>query len=348
MTILPEKHVFISYTRDKASGQQLAEDLHTKLLNENIPVFRDVGGIDPGADWANKLEQAVRNSTVVVLVLSPKVTNSKWVRREFNLAESLGLTIIPVLAETMALPWWMTDYQLVDFSQERKWQQLIPFVKQHLLTTSVTDAPALSAPVWADSVGEDTFGIFAGLCVEGVTQRVRFIESDKHTKLWVADTTCTQALWLAVMEKNPAEFKGNLQNPVERVSWTDVQLFLSRLNQKIPELQARLLSESEWEFACRAETKTPYSLGETLSTDQANINSASTMVVKSFPANNYGLYDMHGNVWEWCEEDADHWGNQKILRGGCWALGAEAASSGSTGKSAVGNRDYTIGFRFVI
>lgn len=346
------KHAFISYARDQSNGQQLAEALHQQLLNDDIPVFRDAGGIDPGADWANTLEQAVRNSAVVVLVLSPKVNDSKWVRREFNLAESLGLTIIPVLAEAMPLPWWMTDYQLVDFSLKHDWPQLIPFVKEYCVSDSVSsndsNETGSNTPAWASSVGEDEFGYFADLQIESVTQRLRLIEPTEQATFWMADTPCTQALWLAVMGKNPAEFGSNSQKPVERVSWADVQRFLNQLNQTIPELQVRLPAEQEWEFACRAGLDTSYSFGDTLTSEQANIAGTATSLVKSFPANNYGLCDMHGNVWEWCTDDADRRGNQKVLRGGCWALGAEAASSDSRGQSAVANRDYIIGFRFVI
>lgn len=346
------KHVFISYARDQSNGQQLAESLHKQLLKEEIPVFRDEGGIDPGADWADTLETAVRNSAVVVLVLSSKVTDSKWVRREFNLAESLGLTIIPVLAEAMPLPWWMTNYQLVDFSVKHDWSQLIPFVKEYcaadVTPVHETSQADLDAPAWAALVGEDEFGCFADLQVESVTQCLRLIKPVNQSAFWMADTPCTQALWLEVMGKNPAEFASNSQNPVERVSWADVQRFLNQLNQTTPELQARLPSEKEWELACQAGMDAPYSFGDKLTTEHANIAGTATTIVKSFPANSYGLYDMHGNIWEWCEDDADSWGNQKVLRGGCWALDAEAARSDSRGQSAVANRDYSIGFRFVI
>lgn len=352
MTNQAYKHAFISYARDQSNGQQLAEALHQQLLNENIPVFRDAGGIDPGTDWADTLEQAVRNSAVVVLILSPKVTDSKWVRREFNLAESLGLTIIPVLAESMPLPWWMTDYQLVDFSLKYDWSRLIPFVKAHCVPDSASadgaDEVDSNMPAWASLVGEDEYGRFADLQLESVTQRLRLIKPIDQTAFWMADTACTQTLWLEVMGKNPAEFNTNLQNPVEKVSWVDVQRFLNQLNHINPELNARLPIDKEWEFACRAGIDKPYALGDTLTPKQANISATATTTVKSFPANKYGLYDMHGNVWEWCEDDADRWGNQKVLRGGCWALGAEAARSDSCGQSAVANRDYTIGFRFVI
>lgn len=347
-----KNHAFISYARDQARGQHLAETLHKQLLDKSIPVFRDIGGINPGTDWADTLENAVRNSAVVVLIISPEVTDSKWVRREFNLAESLDIPVIPVLAESMSLPWWMTDYQLVDFSQGYDWEKLIPFVEQYCTSESVTETnnntEASDTPAWASNTGTDDFGRFAELQVKSEMQRFRFIEPTYQAAFWIADTPCTQALWLAVTGKNPSEFKNKLQNPVEQVSWADVQRFLDQLNQSTSALNARLPSEKEWEVACRAGAETPYAFGDTLSPEQANTSSTSTTSVKSFQANNWGLYDMHGNVWEWCTDDADNWGNQKALRGGCWALGTESASAESRGHSVIANRDYTIGFRIVI
>ena len=120
---------------------------------------------------------------------------------------------------------------------------------------------------------------------------------------WMADTACTQALWQAVMGDNPSRFKGE-DRPVEQVSWYDVRLFLSQLPYKFdPDLP----TEAEWEYACRAGTQTPFNLGASLSSDQANFYAPGmyrkgTVPVRSFPPNVWGLYQMHGNVWEWCAD----------------------------------------------
>ena len=88
---------------------------------------------------------------------------------------------------------------------------------------------------------------------------------------WLADTACTQELWGAVMGENPSNFKGDLQNPVEQVSWDDItQKFLPRLNKLVPGLNLTLPTEAQWEYACRAGTTTVFSFGDRITPEQVN------------------------------------------------------------------------------
>ena len=124
----------------------------------------------------------------------------------------------------------------------------------------------------------------------------------------------TQEQWQEVMGYNPSEFRGEKNLPVEDVSWFDCQEFIKKLRKKDNKYY-RLPSEAEWEYSCRAGTKTPFYFGETISPDQANYNGdftygngkkggnrKKTTPVGSFPANAWGLHDMHGNVWEWVQD----------------------------------------------
>ncbi len=179
-------------------------------------------------------------------------------------------------------------------------------------------------------------------------EKERFPEETQHkvtlTKgFYMGVYTVTQEQWQEVMGNNPSVFKGEKNLPVENVSWDDCQEFIKKLREK-DKKSYRLPSEAEWEYACRAGTTTPFHFGETISTDQANyygdavygngkkgVYRKKTTPVGSFPANAFGLYDMHGNVWEWCQdwygeypqkEVVDPQGPEKgkfrVLRGGSW------------------------------
>jgi hypothetical protein len=147
------------------------------------------------------------------------------------------------------------------------------------------------------------------------------------------------------MGENPSQFKGEKNLPVTNVSWNHCQEFIKKLREKDKKAY-RLPTEAEWEYACRAGTTTPFHFGETISTDQANFNGEivygkgkkgfcrkKTTPVDTFPANAWGLQDMHGNVFQWCqdwhgeypEKDAiDPQGPKKgevrVLRGGSWDI----------------------------
>ena len=176
----------------------------------------------------------------------------------------------------------------------------------------------------------------------------------------------TQEQYQAIMGTNPSNFKDNPKNPVENVSWNDAQAFCQKLNEKTGK-KYRLPSEAEWEYACRAGTQTRYYFGddEKLLGEYAwySENSGSkTHPVEQKKPNNWGLYDMHGNVWEWCEDgwhenyqnapkDGSSWNNNhsqtnlRILRGGSW--GSDPRNCRSAYRFYDVDRYYFNGFRVV-
>ncbi len=173
----------------------------------------------------------------------------------------------------------------------------------------------------------------------------------------------TQKEWEKIMGQNPSYFKGD-NNPVERVSWDDAQEFARRLSQK-EDVAYRLPTEGEWEYACRAGTKTSYYWGQDGEIgDYAwyTRNSAnSTHAVGQRKPNAWGLYDMSGNVYEWCQDwYADKYpqerqvdptgpnsGSHRVLRGGSWANYARICRSAYRGRHSPYLRFRLLGFRLV-
>ena len=184
----------------------------------------------------------------------------------------------------------------------------------------------------------------------------------------------TQAQYEAVMTGNtdslsatPSQYGGNPNRPVEKVSWADAQIFLTRLNAQqsanIPAGWSYVLpTEAEWEYACRAGTTTAYSWGNTIATSNANYSSSGlnqTSDAGNYAANPWGFFDMHGNVWEWT---ADAWGNYatgaqtdpfnggasgsaRVIRGGSWNFDGTSLRSARRSDNAPSNRYDRIGFR---
>jgi formylglycine-generating enzyme required for sulfatase activity len=201
-------------------------------------------------------------------------------------------------------------------------------------------------------------------------------ESPQHQvtvpSFFIGKYPLTQAQYQAIMGDNPAYFKGN-NRPVEKVSWHDAVAFCQKLSQKTGK-NYKLPSEAQWEYACRAGTTTPFYFGESITPDLVNYNGNYTYAaapkgkyreqttdVGTFPPNAFGLYDMHGNVWEWCEDDwqknyinapvdgsvSISLSGGKMLRGGSWLLLPGLCRSVCRVSYAAGFGDNDNGFRVV-
>ncbi|GAB0057930.1 Hercynine oxygenase [Candidatus Magnetaquicoccaceae bacterium FCR-1] len=256
-------------------------------------------------------------------------------------------------------------------------------------------------PSWADAWGWDPYGAWVEFVVNDVRQRMRWAppgsfmmgspeseperddnEGPQHevtfrSGFWLCDTACTQEMWQAVMGDNPSHFNSP-KRPVEQVNFKDVQEFIKKIEMILPGIQLGLPSESQWEYACRAGTTSPFSVGSIISIDMCNykpgyaiskdldiyyglntydnhpmdsidINSditlwkEQTIPVATFPPNSWGHFDMHGNVWEWCQDtghgnyqdaptDGTAWDEEaisfkRVLRGGSWMCRARSIRS---------------------
>jgi formylglycine-generating enzyme required for sulfatase activity len=152
---------------------------------------------------------------------------------------------------------------------------------------------------------------------------------------------------------------GRGSRPIMKVSWFDATAYAQWLSD-ITGDDFRLPTEAEWEYACRAGTKTDYSFGENITKEQVNFNRTNnrTMPVGSYQPNPFGLYEMHGNVWEWCSDWYGQYptgkvkdpkgpdnGKYRVLRGGSWFVNAGLTRSTSRACDEPGERDHSRGFR---
>ena len=254
--------------------------------------------------------------------------------------------------------WWADSFHQGD-------RGLVIEASGHTIALGPADA---LAPLWlGDAIPQiDRIGLFVDQPLAGVVQRFRYCppgrlwmgspENEPERRdderlhevalsqgFWMADTVVTQRLWQAVTGNNPAAFTQDQDNPVERISWDQASEFCIELNKEMPIPCFTLPTEAQWEYACRAGSATVFSWGDSLMPDQARFNWShpyrsgpgkerpnGTVLVKSFTMNSWGLYQMHGNVWEWCRDGyydypqglvRDPVGitdRRRVLRGGGW------------------------------
>jgi eukaryotic-like serine/threonine-protein kinase len=213
-------------------------------------------------------------------------------------------------------------------------------------------------------------------------------ESPQHqvkvADFFIGQTLVTQAQWQQIMGNNPSEYKGNEKLPVESISWQDANQFCQKLSQQT-QRKYRLPTEAEWEYACRARTTTPFHFGNTISSEVANYRAQDwndngkirpgkygdgklgefrnkTTPVGNFPPNSFGLYDLHGNLREWCQDrwhknyqgapsDGSAWlsdrDDSRILRGGSWLDAPNRCRCASRYYKSLNDRSKAIGFRVV-
>ncbi|WP_289680832.1 formylglycine-generating enzyme family protein [Candidatus Venteria ishoeyi] len=186
--------------------------------------------------------------------------------------------------------------------------------------------------------------------------------------LWVGTTEVTQAQWQKLMGDNPSHFKGD-QHPVEPVSYRDAEQFIAKLNQTEPGKHYRLPTEWEWEYAARAGSQADYWWGTQAPVcqkgarngakfnDDKQCNNTGTEPVKSYQANPFSLYDVHGNVWEWTcslhknpyakKCDASGASGPRVLRGGSWVTDGVGLRLGNRNYYGPGTRSSDVGFRVV-
>jgi len=187
---------------------------------------------------------------------------------------------------------------------------------------------------------------------------------------YIQTTEITQKQWVEIMGNNPSSFINCGENcPVEYVSWDDVQQFIEILNHIDATKRYRLPTEAEWEYACRSGLDTAYSWGDDVScanmmhNNYLNNNDTSLCVdyirnkklpinspapVKSYLPNSWGLYDMHGNLWEWCSDAYENNNNFRVVKGGSWASEAKDCRSATRKRLEPDEKRSVVGFRLLM
>lgn len=257
---------------------------------------------------------------------------------------------------------------------------VVPVVGALLLGAGASGA--ISLPTWSEPVtgmvfielppGRFAMGSPPSEPLREPGERLHPVEITRS--YWIGRTEVTQAQWQRVMGGDPSRFGGVGELPVESVNWFEIEVFLERLAGLSPGNRFRLPTEAEWERACRAGSATAFAWGDVLVSERANFDASDPSPlsprgsalgrptpVASFPPNAWGLFDLHGNVWEWCADEpcpypaatdtleVDPLGacgsRLKVIRGGSWHFAADSARCALRYTHAPSDRGSSLGFR---
>ena len=359
-------YTFISYAREDA---EFVLGVAAELRQKGVSIWLDKFDIHPGDDWNRAVDAALEGCECFLLVVSPSSIASDNVMDELAAAVEDGKRIVPLLYQSCRMPLRIRRLHYIDFTAE------YTTAMGELINALAGLAPAAEKPAQpkpepkkpvqkakAQPPHENfTEDIPGGVKLEmvAIPGGSFMMGSDKFDDekpihkvavkpFHMGKYEVTQAQWKAVMGNNPSKFKGD-DLPVETVSWNDAQEFCKKLS-RMTGKKYRLPTEAEWEYACRAGSTGKYCFGddESLLKDYAWYSKNSdgrTHPVGQKKPNAWGLYDMHGNVWEWCEDGYDE---KPGLRGGSWDYDGGFCRSAYRDPYEPGFRDIAFGFRVVV
>lgn len=374
-----EYDVFVSHS---SKDNNRVNEIYNYLVKK-YKVFADFKESLAGMNWSAKIDNAIKNSKMMLVVFSKNYNDSKQTDRELSLADRYNIPILPLRLSdaemTGTKSYILTPLHWIDMEKNLNsvLEKLSKNINELIDTSFSSSSPHKQI----------TNGIIT-LCCEGVEFKMIYVEGGRFTMgatseqgndicldevpihsvilsdFWIGETVVTQELWEKIMGNNPSYFKG-AQLPVESVSWHDVNKFMEKINLKTGK-KFRLLTEAEWEFAARGGNKSchyKYSGSNDAQEVGWTINNSDlrTHEVKNKQCNELGIYDMTGNVWEWVSDWKGQYsldsqidpqgpktGEEKECRGGAW-LNHEihlrvAQRNGNKPDTSV----YYIGFRLAL
>ena len=348
--------VFLCHnSKDKPHVRKIAE----QLQQYDLKPWLDIWELPPGRSWQRLLEKQIEQINSAAVFVGEDGFGP-WQKQEIYafLSEFVNrdCPVIPVLLPNAPtkpeLPVFLRQFTWVDFriSDPDPMYQLrwgITGKKPQLINSApspslqISQSPSSFIETLPGDIKLEMVKIPAGTFTMGSDENDD--EKPKHQvklqEFYLGKYPVTQEQYQTIMGNNPSNFKDNPKNPVEMVTWDNAQEFCQKLREKTGK-KYRLPSEAEWEYACRAGTQTRYYFGD----DEMKLgeyawygenSDSKTHPVGEKKPNNWGLYDINGNVWEWCEDgwhknyenaakDGTAWNdnhsqtNRKVLRGGSW------------------------------
>jgi formylglycine-generating enzyme required for sulfatase activity len=365
--------IFLCHASDDKA--HVREVYHRLRAIEGFEPWLDEEDLLPGQEWAREIPRALQASDFILIFLSrTSVAKRGYVQREMKMALDAWAELpegtihtIPVRLDDCDVPEQFRRYHWANLFEPNGFERIIRAIRTELAKRPVTElTPILDPPLKTspseepatkDTVFETSFTNSIGMefvLIPAGTFMMGSPDSDAEAFDWekpvhlvtinrqfyLGKYPVTQAQWEAVMGDNPSRFKGNPNHPVESVSWANVQAFLHKLNVWEGRRAYHLPTEAQWEYACRAGTQTiRYESDlDVIAWYRANSGHA-TRGVGQKPPNAWGLYDMLGNVWEWCQDwfAKDYYrhsptvdpqgpdaGYYRALRGGGWDSSARS------------------------
>jgi formylglycine-generating enzyme required for sulfatase activity len=364
-------------------------NLYQRLSSDGFDPWLDEENLLAGQDWELEIEEAVQTSDIVIVCLSHKaITKAGYVQKEINDALKVAekqpegtIFLIPLKLEECNVPKRLQRWHWINLFEEKGYGRLISSLRFRAGTITSGSNPKTNmiqrpeekmeteiSAYHTNSIGMKFTLIPAGKFMMG-SEKFKWsrpVHSVKiQTSFYLGIYQVTQREWKAIMGNNPSEFNGN-DLPVESISWNEVQDFIKKLNEKEGTNKHRLPTEAEWEYAARAGTTTRYSFGD----DDSKLgeyawyseNSGNkTHPVGKKKENRWGLYDVHGNVWKWVQDEwhdtyngAQDDGSARENgidtyrnRGGSWFNYAWNCRSASRNYDVPGYRYLDLGFRLL-
>ena len=327
-------------------------NLYQRLSSDGFDPWLDEEKLLPGQEWEVEIPKAVKTSDVVIVCLSHKaITKAGYVHKEIKSALDEAekqpegtIFLIPLKLEECDVPERLQRWHWVNLFEEKGYGRLMSslrFITGTITSGSNSKTNVIQRPeekrgtemsaYYTNSIGIKFARIQKGWFMMGLEefefeQPIHKVTIDRP--FFFSIFPVTQREWKAIMGGNISHFKGD-DLPVENVSWDDVQEFIKNLNEKENTHKYRLPSEAEWEYAARAGTTTQYSFGD----DDSKLgeyawyseNSGDkTHPVGKKGANPWGLYDVHGNIWEWVQDEWHDTYNGAPSDGSAWEDGIRA------------------------